>query len=98
MALDIAQRSVSPLAAALALSLSGSPLDFFFRLHLRVVQIFHVLFLSLSAARLFGDGLQSHGLREEAVYFFLDGSDELFTVGAGAWRASVVSISSLSPI
>ena len=39
--------------------------------------------LDISAALLSGDGLQSHGLRDEAVYFFLDdgGDDELFTVG-----------------
>ena len=37
LALVIARRNVSPLAATRALCLSGSPLDFFFRLHLRVV-------------------------------------------------------------
>ena len=36
----MARRRVSPRAAARALCLSGSPFDFFFRLHLSVVRIF----------------------------------------------------------
>ena len=42
LAFIIDRRSVSPRAAARALCLSGSPLGFFFHLHLRVVRIFQI--------------------------------------------------------
>ncbi len=85
LALSMVRRSVSPLAAALALCLSGSPLARFLRLHFRVVRIFHTRLLRVLvrgevAGRIFLDG--DEGLRDvdEAVDFKADGGDELFPV------------------
>ena len=52
LALSMARRSVSPLVAALALCLSGSPLARFLRLHFRVVRIFQTRLVRVLVGKL----------------------------------------------
>ena len=88
----MARRSVSPRAAALALCLSGSPLDFFLRLHFPDAFLVDVLIISSCSSC---KGLEGLGVGDKALDLLLDRDDELFSVGCAEGLCSFDFICSI---
>ena len=100
LALSMARRSVSPLAAALALCLSGSPLARFLRLHFRVVRIFHTRLLRVLVGKLPVASLWM-GMRVFMTLMRLSTSRRIVAMSfsrSGARRASFVLFFSVSVV
>ena len=92
--LSMARRSVSPLAAARALCLSGSPLARFLRLHFRVVRIFQTRLVRVLVGKLPVASLWM-GIRVFVTLIRLSTSRRMAAMNlslSGARRASLVSI------
>ena len=100
LASSMARRSVSPLAAALALCLSGSPLARFLRLHFRVMRIFQTRLVRVLVGKLPVASLWM-GIRVFVTLIRLSTSRRMAAMNlplSGARRASLVSISSVSVV